>query len=425
MRKLIKNILSLSIITNFSILFTLFSCFPNILIPRSPNLTILQSTNTLKAQSTNTLSFFGYYEGEFDQVRVSDATYNYGYNKLRLDLEGNPDENVTIAANLNILKYDNNTTLNLLDFLPESIWKPIFQPEELPEENWVDEFPLAFSDTLYLDNIYLRANFKKFDITIGKQQISLGTGYTWNPIDIFNFKQLLDPTYEQTGINAVRLEVPFGSRSGMDMIYSPNIDWKNSAKMLQFKTGIGSFDLIGSLAQYNWIRTDFIMGEIENERNLIGGALVGEIAGIGLWAEGAWNQLEGDENFSEFVIGSDYTFENGLYILMEYLYNQNGVSDFKKIDFNRFLQYFNGEIHSLMQQYIFNYINYPLSDLVQLGFLNYANLNDNSIAINPQIIWDAFQDVSVSFMGNYFIGETDTEFGLQDWGWRIRIRGYF
>ena len=77
------------------------------------------------------------------------------------------------------------------------------------------------------------------------------------------------------------------------------------------------------------------------------------------------------------------------------------------------------------QQYVFSYINYPLSDLVQLSFLNFANLSDYSIAINPQITWEAFQDVSVSFMGNYFIGEADTEFGLQDWGWRIRIRGYF
>jgi len=376
------------------------------------------------------VDIFGYYEGEFDQAKMTSTTYNYGYNKLRLDIEGLPDANVTIGANLNILKYDGSTTFNLFDFLPESIWKPVFQPDGLPQEYWITEMPFTFADTLYLDNIYLRANFDKFDLTVGKQQLSLGTGYAWNPIDIFNFKQLLDPTYEQSGINAVRIEVPIGSRSGLDVIYSPNDDFDSSAKMLQLKTGIGSFDVLGTLAQYNWTRTGFnsttfAMDNITDDRLLIGGALVGEVAGVGVWAEGAMNKLDSNDDFNEIVLGADYTFTNGLYILMEYLYNENGSTGFADVDMNRFLQFFNGEVHSLMQQYIFNYINYPLSDLVQLGFVNFANLDDNSIAINPQITWDAFQDVSLSFMGNYFIGNADTEFGLQNWGWRIRIRGYF
>ena len=376
------------------------------------------------------INIFGYYEGEFDQAKMASTIYNFGYNKLRLDIEGIPDANVTIGANLNILNYYGSTTFNMFDFLPEKIWKPVFQPKQLAQEYWIAEMPFTFADTLFLDNIYLRANFDKFDLTVGKQQISVGTGYAWNPVDIFNFKQLLDPTYEQTGVNAVRLEVPFGSRAGLDIIYSPNTDFENSAKMVQLKTGISSFDLFGTMAQYNWKRTGFdpetfVMDSITDERLLMGGALVGEIAGAGVWAEGTVNQLKSSEDFNEVVVGADYTFENGLYILIEYLYNENGSTGFSDIDINRFLQYFNGEIHSLMQQYIFNFINYPLSNFVQLGFLNFANLNDNSIAINPQITWDAFQDVSISFMGNYFIGDVDTEFGLQDWGWRIRIRGYF
>lgn len=374
------------------------------------------------------VDIFGYYEGEFDQAKLSNATYNYGYNKLRVDLEGMPDANVTIGANINILKYFDNTTWNLLDFLLENIWKPIFQPDYLPEKDWITEFPYTLTDTLYIDNLYLRANFQKFDLTVGKQQISLGTGYAWNPIDIFNSKQLLDPTYEQTGINAVRIEVPLGARSGFDMIFSPGINWENSSKMMQVKTGVGSYDIAGTAAQYSWDRTSFDLEnytESETERNMFGGSIVGEIAGVGIWAEGAWNQLEEEDDFAEFVVGTDYTFENGLYMLMEYLYNNNGVTDQDELDLNRYLQYFNGEIHSLMREYVFSYINYPISDLIQFSLLTFVNLNDNSAAINPQITWDMFQDVTLSIMYNQYIGDDDTEFGLQDWGWRIRLRGYF
>ena len=262
--------------------------------------------------------FFGYIESEFDQLKFANQTYNYGYNKLRLDFEARPDDAVTIGANMNIQKYFDNISWNLLDFLPDNIWKPIFQPEGYPEEMWITEFPIVLLDTLYLDNVYLKAGFKNFDLTVGKQQISLGMGYAWNPIDIFNTKQLLDPTYEQTGVNAVRAEIPLKGRTNLDVILSPGKDWKETVKMLQLKIGFGKFDIQSTIGQYTWERTQFkpqafMIDKQGNLRTLFGGSIVGELAGAGIWMEGAWNQMENKEDFSEVVIGTDYTFKNGLY----------------------------------------------------------------------------------------------------------------
>ncbi len=375
-------------------------------------------------------SFFGYYEVEFDQLKFANQTYNYGYNKLRLDFEARSEDAITIGANVNIQKYFDNTSWNLLDFLPMDIWQTIFQPQNVPQEYWITEFPIMLSDTLFLDNIYLKAGFKHFDLTVGKQQISLGTGYAWNPTDIFNTKQLLDPTYEQTGVNAIRAEIPIKGRTGMDIILSPGKDWNESVKMLRLKIGLGRFDLHGTIGQYTWERTQFspttfLIDEQSNLRTLYGGSIVGELAGAGLWIEGAWNQLENQEDFFEAAIGTDYTFENGLYIIMEYLRNENGVSNKENLDINHYLQYFNGETHSLMQDYLFGFLNYPLNDFIQVGLLGFGNLNDNSAAINPQILWNLFQDVDMTIMYSHFIGDNNSEFGVQDWGWRIRLRGYF
>jgi len=375
-------------------------------------------------------NFFGYYEGEFDQLKFANQTYNYGYNKLRLDFEARPDDVVTIGANINIQKYFDNTMWNLLDFLPTDIWQPIFQPEDFPEEMWITEFPIALSDTLFLDNVYLKAGFKHFDLTVGKQQISLGTGYAWNPTDIFNTKQLLDPTYEQTGVNAIRAEIPLKGRTNLDVILSPGKDWKESVKMLQLKTGLGRFDMQGTIGQYTWQRTQFnpttfSIDEQNNLRTLYGGSIVGELAGAGLWIEGAFNKMENIADFSEIIFGTDYTFKNGLYIIMEYLRNENGVSSKENLDINNYLRYFMGETHSLMQDYLFGFLSYPLNDFIQFGLLGFRNLNDNSAALNPQISWNLFQDVDLIMMYNHFIGDDNTEFGVQDWGWRIRLRGYF
>ena len=375
-------------------------------------------------------NFFGYYEGEFDQLKFANQTYNYGYNKLRLDFEARPDDVVTIGANINIQKYFDNTMWNLLDFLPTDIWQPIFQPEDFPEEMWITEFPIALSDTLFLDNVYLKAGFKHFDLTVGKQQISLGTGYAWNPTDIFNTKQLLDPTYEQTGVNAIRTEIPLKGRTNLDVILSPGKDWKESVKMLQLKTGLGRFDMQGTIGQYTWQRTQFnpttfSIDEQNNLRTLYGGSIVGELAGAGLWIEGAFNKMENIADFPEIIFGTDYTFKNGLYIIMEYLRNENGVSSKENLDINNYLRYFMGETHSLMQDYLFGFLSYPLNDFIQFGLLGFRNLNDNSAALNPQISWNLFQDVDLTMVYSHFIGDDNTEFGVQDWGWRIRLRGYF
>ena len=375
-------------------------------------------------------NFFGYYEGEFDQLKFANQTYNYGYNKLRLDFEANPDDVVTIGANINIQKYFDNISWNLLDFLPSEIWQPIFQPDGYPEEMWIMEFPIALLDTLYLDNVYLKAGFKHFDLMVGKQQISLGTGYAWNPTDIFNTKQLLDPTYEQTGVNAVRAEISLKGRTNLDAILSPGKDWNESVKMLQLKTRLGRFDMQGTIGQYTWQRTQFnstafMIDEQNNLRTLYGGSVVGELAGAGVWIEGSWNKLENQDDFTEVVIGTDYTFKNSLYIIMEYLRNENGVSSKDNLDINNYLQYFMGETHSLMQDYLFGFLSYPVNDFIQLSLLGFGNLNDNSAALNPQISWNLFQDVDLIIMYNHFLGEDNTEFGVQDWGWRIRLRGYF
>lgn len=409
MYRIIRFVISIAIISNLSFLY-IFSLSPFLPLPHSPSLLIAQT------------DFFGYYEGEFDQLKFANQTYNYGYNKLRLDFEAHPDDAVTIGANINIQKYFDNISWNLFDFLPSNIWQPTFGTEA--------EFPIALLDTFYLDNIYLKAGFEHFDLTIGKQQISLGTGYAWNPIDIFNTKQLLDPTYEQTGVNAVRVEIPIKGRTNLDVILSPGTDWKESVKMLQLKTGVGRFDIQGTIGQYTWKRTNFdlnkfAINKLKDERTLLGGSIVGELAGAGIWIEGAWNKMENSDDFSEVVIGTDYTFENSLYIIMEYLHNENGVSNGDNLDINNYLQYFMGETHSLMQDYLFGFINYPLNDFIQIGLLGFGNLNDKSAALNPQILWNLFQDVDLTIMYSHFIGDDNTEFGVQDWGWRIRLRGYF
>ncbi|MFB0516834.1 MAG: hypothetical protein ACETWG_09575 [Candidatus Neomarinimicrobiota bacterium] len=364
--------------------------------------------------------FFGYYEGEMDGARISGQEYYFGYNKLRLDLLAHPSEAVTLGANLNIRRFHGKTQWNVLDFLPEELWKPI-----LGDTTMI--FPLT--DTLYLDNVFLKARFQHFDLTVGKQQISLGTGYAWNPTDIFNVKDLMDPTYEQTGITAMRAEVPLGDRVGLDLILAPEESWEASAKMVQAKAGLGSFDFTGTYTEYTrpypYWRLKTYTDTLMTYRKL-GGSIVGQIWELGLWGEGLWHMGDspGNMNFGEYLLGIDHTFDFQTYMMVEYFHNSAGA-DTSNLAFFDYEQYLDGRSHSLMQDYVFLMANHPISDVLSVGLFGIANLNDESFAVNPLLNWNAFENVNVSLFGSFAVGDADTEFGLQDWAWRLRLRAYF
>ena len=177
------------------------------------------------------IDIFGYYESEYDYLQLQNSDYNFGYNKLRLDFESRSSDQVMIAGNINFQLYHGKTDWDLIDVIPNSIGTDI------------GSLSFSLKDTLFLDNIYLRTSFSKFDLTIGRQPLSVGTGYAWNPLDIFNRKELMDPTYEQPGINALRMEIPLAGRTHLDAIITPDSTLGMSTKMIQLKTGIGSFDM--------------------------------------------------------------------------------------------------------------------------------------------------------------------------------------
>ena len=123
-------------------------------------------------------------------------------------------------------------------------------------------------------------------------------------------------------------------------------------------------------------------------------------------------------------MGADYTFTNGLYLLNEYLYNSQGATK-ATLQMLDYFAYFEGETHSLLQEYDFFYGRYPAGDFVNIGLLMIANLTDNSTLISPQLDWDIFENGTLSVWYFYPLGERDSEFGFQDAGWRVRLRVYF
>ena len=290
------------------------------------------------------------------------------------------------------------------------------------------------ADRIFLDNAYIRMAFDHFDLTVGKQQLSTGAGYTWNPTDVFNSKDILDPTYEQAGHNAVKLQIPLGARSGIQSVLAVGEEWKDSIKLLKIKHNIGHFDVSVSAVQKNQTFTDhYTFTPAIYKREMIGGDLVGELFGLGIWAEGAYNRMKSGsgtrlnavKDHWEWLAGGDYTFESGLYLMGEYYQNDMAREHWQDYDLNDWLWMFTTEMKTLSRRQISGLVQYP-ADLITVGLSAIYSVSDGSAALVPMLLYSMFEDVELTVFGNIYTDDTGRAYAQNMGnGGLARLRIYF
>lgn len=289
-------------------------------------------------------------------------------------------------------------------------------------------------DRVFLDNAYMKLTFQYADVTLGRQQISLGTGYTWNPTDLFDTKDILDPTYEQPGHNAIRFDIATSTRSTLTAIYSPDEEWENSTKLIKYKFPLGHFDISTTFIDRYWTFTDYTtFSSSIFKRQMLGGDFAGELLGLGVWAEFGYNKLDlkdsdglDFDNFSETVVGIDYTFRSGLYVMSEYYRNTLVPTDWQDYTLNNWMWYFSAKTKTISRDQLLIMAQYPVTDLITVGCMAITSLSDNSSAIVPTLNYPIFEDVEMIFYGNFYIGSEGKSFSSNlGNGGMLRFKVYF
>ncbi|MFC2168300.1 hypothetical protein ACFLRW_04880 [Acidobacteriota bacterium] len=386
---------------------------------------LLLSISPIAAQEK--IDLFGYYEPQFMGISIQDQFYQLFSNKLRVDLKWGPLNNITFAANFDFITYHGTTSWNLLEFLPSQVTATI--PEILKSV-----YLIPLSNRIFLDNAYLKLAFKHFDITAGKQQISLGTGNIWNPIDIFNIKDPVDPTYEQPGQNALRLDVPITDSTTVSALYSPENEWQNSAKMVQMKSRIAHFDLTVVAIEKIWLFHDYTQfdfslmnfQELPEKRQLLGLSTAGELFGIGIWAEFAYNWMENTDDFHELVAGFDYTFDFQTYVLAEYYRNSLGKTNHMDYDLNDWMRFMVSEQKSIARDQFYALVQHPVTDLINLGLSSIVCITDGSFVVIPTFEYSLSDNVDIFAYLNINVGKEGSNYDKSlGRGGMIRARIYF
>ncbi len=370
--------------------------------------------------SAQEVDIFGYFEPQYTVIYLDKSYYQLQSNKLRVDLKSTPSETIEFGANFDWIVYHGKRDWNFLDYIPQNLTSSV--PPEMR-----DAYQFTYEDRNFLDNAYLRLSFSSFDLMVGKQQISLGTGYAFNPTDVFNFKDLMDPTYEQPGHNALRIDCQLSCAFSLLALYSPESSWEESGKLLSLRGRWGHFDFSVMGTETQWTITDYYTFiAAQKRRRMVGGDFAGELLGLGVWAEGAYNFVKEEKDFWELVVGSDYTFDSELYLMLEFYHHSLAKSDFRQYDLNDWLRYFYQEQKALSRDQAYCLVQYPATDLLKIGGSALVSLSDGSIAFVPTALYSLYENVELTLIGNVNVGKESKAYGAnQGHSLLLRSRVYF
>ncbi|MFT4644796.1 MAG: hypothetical protein ACI8ZX_001203 [Planctomycetota bacterium] len=175
----------------------------------------------------------------------------------------------------------------------------------------------AFIINTKIDRLYVNFYKGKFDIKLGRQRINWGISNLWNPNDLFNAYNFLDFDYEERpGTDALRFSFFPTAMSSIEFAYQPE---KTLAK-----------SIIALMYKFNLLKYDFqVLAANYKEDLALGLGWAGSIKDAGFKGEATYfhnrTNFANSQGVFTGTLGLDYSFKDGIYANVGFLYNSEGV----------------------------------------------------------------------------------------------------
>jgi hypothetical protein len=259
---------------------------------------------------------------------------------------------------------------------------------------------------------WLRWEEERWDLTVGRQRIPLGRTRLWNPTDLFNpIFPLAIQGDQRIGQDGARARVKLADRVwGEAMITRQSDPWitKSAVRIETLQPQLDGALMVGLFGE------DYVFGA-DFARNL------GEAA---LRGEATWTAADDRDDFLQAVLSLDYTFSigNGLYGLVEHLYNENLVPDLippsllagagaviQAIAVQQSILL--DRITTLDRNQTAIALGYELTPLVRADLLTIYDWSGTSTAIFPVLGVSLSDDLQLSLGAQFFVGASGSEYG--------------
>ncbi|MFH1761604.1 MAG: hypothetical protein ABIA63_10945, partial [bacterium] len=160
----------------------------------------------------------------------------------------------------------------------------------------------------------------------------------------------------------------------------------------------------------NWGIFDYsacFISKVDSGENVVGGDFAGELFGWGVRGEGNRTYPQNSTPYFEWILGTDYTFNEGIYFNAEYYHNGAGRNDPNQYDWAGF---FNGQTIFKANQYSYLLVRKEINELMNVSLAGVNNLDDGSLIVYPLWAYNAYENIDLSMGALFMLGASGTEF---------------
>lgn len=271
-----------------------------------------------------------------------------------------------------------------------------------------------------IDRLFIDWYEQNLQATVGRQRIAWGTALVWNPTDIFNPYSVLNFDYEERpGTDAVRLQYFTGPTSKVELAAAPGTTSREHRAAVLYRFNVAEYDVS-------------LMGGALEGGLFLGTSWAGRISTGGFRGEARWTAdqevvpvLPGEPATITYLTGSlsgDYTFQDGLYLHGEVLYNGDGVADSAGLRWPAAIDRIQ---LSPARWSLYGEIARDMTPLVRVSLYGIVNPLDGSFIVVPSVSWSAATNWDVLAIGLLPAGRELSEYGVFSAGGFLSVKWSF
>lgn len=263
-----------------------------------------------------------------------------------------------------------------------------------------------------LDRLFLTLNASSGTLRIGRQALTWGNGFLFNPMDLFNPFSPTDFERDyKVGDDMAHLQIPNLAGGECQLLYVPRRDpdtgdvgWDQASLAGKYHFSIGVTELDVITAHHY-------------EDHVVGLGSRGYLADAAWRMDTTWTLTQDrSQDFLSIAANLDYSWtwwQKNFYGFMEFYFNGLGHSRTAAAYHDPWLieRIERGGLFTLGRHYLDAEIQVELHPLLKILVTGIYNIEDRSGIWQPRASWDLSESAQLIFGAEFFFGSSDTEFG--------------
>ncbi len=259
-------------------------------------------------------------------------------------------------------------------------------------------------------------------LRIGRQALTWGNGFLFNPMDLFNPFSPTDFLRDyKVGDDMVTLQVNLPEGAGLQTLVVPRRDPASGTVKSDQSSAAAKLHLVRGMTEFD------LMAAQHYGDQVVGAGAIGYLGDAAWRINATWTFTDGaDSGYLSLVANLDYSWSwwgKNFYGWIELYFNGLGRSDYPGAfqDQDLMERFARGELFTLGRAYLDAQLKVELHPLFTVYCTVINNLHDPSGILQPRAVWDLSQNSQLTLGANLYYGGPGSEYGgFTPTGWSLR-----